>query len=906
MYIKLSQPEIQDNTTKAKPDLAMMLRAYELFFAGVREEEVVGFGQHYKGPSFKYVSYLAFRENLDDLVEWQANSGLPNACFLANPLHDNFNQPEEARTYKKTEPGTITSPTSTTKDFSRVCWYLLDLDRVKALKYPEGSKDYSPATPVQLTMLAEANKALMDFLDGIGFACILNHFSGNGFGLAIPVLFANNRVTERKFDSMNKIVQDCLKDFPEVEIDNGFASPRQPWSIPGSLNKKAGRQTLRKALNYDQFTPEDIVNSRDSNTICLEGHLAEAQILTASDLQPKGKLVYNEATSGLQSEMAEYLTQWDNDHCLKEMLIEHGYKLVKDFGNKAFLKRPDKEGLGHGLVVGGQKNRLWNWSSSDSTFPVGQLIKPYWAYLLLKGIAKDNRIVDQSGAKDFYREVARKYKSPFSLDRQIHLGNQVEVPRKISAPAIVEPEKPVEPIEPAKPIEPSSTAQEPRQATGTLANISMPGIIEQIAQEIMACNPRHSPSIDRAFALSLFSFMVGKSRIYKTGLFCNSYIVNLAPSSAGKECGKTFTHRFMDFIAVENEKKIKVLGLEEGACCYGYKLLDPSSTAQGLSDEALYHGRLLITGDETERYLHPDENNREGIAVRNLLLSVSNSGLIPGRALASGGTKKTAGNCFVSQIHTIQPRAYFGAFQSNLDTKGFIGRLIHFEANKGLVKHHENINPRNFSEDLIRTGLYWQAENLNGLERALPNIMDKVQNTPYMGRFQPDRLTITASKSLEDKIYEYSQYCDDKATKEYEANNGIIEKFWDKNPEHCIRLAMDFTLAEDCKALKLTLASWDLATRIMSESGLVLLRNQNKILKTKMGQLEDDIMSYLQGIWAEGRTIPFTQIWRNFRSRFGETNHKQCEDMINSLASLGMIKVNRHEDKRLSSELCKP
>lgn len=870
----LLQTEIQDNTTKAKPDLAMMLRAYDLFFAGIREEEVVGFGQHYEGPNFKYVSYLNFRENIEDLVEWQARSVEPNACFLANPIRYDYEQTKGKKT---------TSSTSKKTDFLRVCWYLLDLDRIPSLRDV-------PANAKQLTMLAKANESLMGFLDGIGFTCVLNHFSGNGYGLAIPVHFANTPETEKKFKAMNKIIQDCLKDFPEVEIDNAFIQPRQPWSIPGSLNRKAGRQTLRKALNYDKFTPEDIVNSRDSNTICLNGHLAEAQILTTSDYQPKGRLVFNEAISGPQSEMLDYLTQWDNDHCFKELLTDHGYKLVKDFGHKAYFKRPDKEGSGHGLVVGGQKNRLWNWSSSDSIFPVGQPIKPYWAYLLLKGIvSKDGMVIDQSRSDDFYREVRQRYKRPFSLDNQV---------------TIARPE-PIEMIEPAKPIEPM-TVQEPEQATGTLANIPMPGVIEDIAQEIMACNSKHSPSIDRAFALGLFSFMVGKSRVYKTGLSCNSYIVNLAPSSAGKEAGKIFINRFLDFVAAKNENENRIKGLAEGASCYGYTLLKASSTSQGLCDEALNHGRVLITGDETERFLHPDENDKVGLEVRNLLLEVSNSGLVPGRALASGATRKTATNCFVSQIHIIQPRAYFGAFQNNSDIKGAIGRFIHFEADKGLVKHDRDINPRDFPEDLIRIGLYWQAENLKGLERKLPGLIDKGQDIPHMGRFQPDRLTITSPESLQDKIFEYRKYCNAMATKEGEANNGILEKFWDKNAEHCIRLAMDFVLAEDPRALNLTVASWDWAVKVMSLSGQVLLKNQNKILKTRMGQLEEDILAFLNTFWQAGKTLPEAEIWRKFRGRFGETNKRQCDEMIRSLQALGMIKVIEPEDKRYSSKLCKP
>ena len=889
MYDKLSEQTIQHKPTKDKPDLAMMERAYELFLYGFRDQEIVGFGQHFKFKNFKYLNYEDFRANLDEFIEWQAYSELPNACFLANPLRDD---------YQQTTGDTTAYPTSKEIDFVRVCWYLLDLDRVFALRHPTGSEEeYSPATPAQLAMLAKANTALMDFLSGIGFACILNHFSGNGYGLAIPVHFANTKEVNKKFLAMNKIIQDSLADFPELEIDNGFASSRQPWTIPGSLNKKAGRATLRRALNYDQFTTQDLANSRESNTMCLEAHLAEAQILTASDYQPKGKLVFSETTSGPQSEMADFLTQWDNEHCFKEMLTEHGYQLVKDFGHKAFFKRPDKEGPGHGLVVGGQKNRLWNWSSSDSTFPVGQAIKPYWAYFLLKGIAKDNRIVDQEGAKAFYRELGESNRRPYSLERQVNFSSnelQEAKPTKLVPPAAeskpaLEPAR-LTPVPPAA-LEPVEVKQKPRQATGTLANIPLPGIIEKIAQEIMASNPRHSPSIDRAFALSLFQLMIGKSRIYKTGLSCNSYIVNLAPSSAGKESGKFFISQFMEFIGAENEKKNKENGLEAGACCYGFRLLDTTGSAQGIADEALNHGRILITGDESERFLHPDESNREALQVRDLLLRVSTSGLITGRALASGASRKTAGNCFVSQIHIIQPKAYFGAFKSDQDTKGFIGRLIHFEASKGVMKRHRDVNPANFSQELIKAGLYWQAENLKGLASKINTIIEKGQTVPSLGRFQPERLILKASDQLEEKIFEYATYCDDVATKEMEAGNGLMEKFWDKNTEHCIRLASTFTYAVESEARLMTLEAWDLATKLMGLSRQALISNQGTILKTKNEQLEDDIINHLQQFWAKGESLPATEIWRKFRTRFGQ--HRLWEEMLFSLGSLNIVKIDK-------------
>ena len=889
MYIKLSDSAIQDKPTVDKPDLTMMKKAYELFLYGFRDEEIVGFGQHFAGTNFKYTTYLDFKTNIDYYIKWQASSDEPNACFLANPIQDNYDQPAKKQTYKKTKVSTITSPTSKETDFVRVHWFFLDLDRKDELK-KDKEKKHIPATPEDLNMLFHANQSLMEFLEGLGFTSILNHFSGNGYGLAIPVHFGDSKKAKVKFTTMIALIQDCLKDYPLLELDTQFKTPRQPWSVAGSLNKKGPVPKLRKALNYDKFKREDIAGSRELNSMLFDSLLEEHRAKASPTKE------YTPTKKESDPILKGYIKQWNDDHDFRkeagrQMFFDHGYKLVRDLGQRAFMQRPDKEGTGHGLIVGGTDNLCYSFTPNDPCLPNGKGINPSWAWLLL------NRIIDQNGNKldllgwdNFWAGIRKTYEPTFSINNQVRSN--------ISKPPAA--------LEPAKPIEQPPAALEPRQATGTLADIPLPGIIEQYAQEIMASNPKHSPSIDRTWALSLWSFIIGKSRAYKTGLLCNSYIVNLAPSSAGKEAGKAFLHKYLEFVADKNEKENKVKGLEVGACCYGYKLLGSSSTSQGLSDEALNHGRIMITGDETERFLHPEENNRIALEVRQTLLEASNSGLIPGRALAQDGTKKTANNCFVSMIHTIQPRAYFEAFQNNQDTKGFIGRLIHFEANKGIVKHHQDINPSNFSEDLIKAGMYWQAENLKGLEHELSNITDKGQNRPSLGRFKPERPIISASKSLQDKIYEYTLYCDELATKEMEANNGLMERFWDKNPEHCIRLAMDFTLAEDWKTLDLSLSSWDLATRIMGLSRQVLIKNQSHILKSKMSQLEEDLMAYLQTFWKAGQTAPLSELWRKFRSRFGENNYKQFSEMINSLQALGMICVDPQEDKRYSQRLSKP
>ena len=102
-YFTRSGSVFQDNPPIDQPDWAMMERAYELFLDGFRDDEVIGFGQHYLGKNFKYLNRWEFRENIGKLIEWQTSSDLPNCCFLANPLRND---------YEQTKGDTTASPTS--------------------------------------------------------------------------------------------------------------------------------------------------------------------------------------------------------------------------------------------------------------------------------------------------------------------------------------------------------------------------------------------------------------------------------------------------------------------------------------------------------------------------------------------------------------------------------------------------------------------------------------------------------------------------------------------------------------------------------------------------------------------------------------------------------------------------
>lgn len=845
MYNKLSDTTIQDKPTTFNPHPELMKGAYELFFYGTDDDEVIGFGQYYKGKNFKFLKYSDFKNSIDDIVKWQAQSKHPCVCFQPNPIRANY------PTSPKGSPPV--SRSVGIDDVSRVRWFLLDIDRIATLRYPDGKKNkaddnYLPATKDQRAQLSKATKELFHSLEDLGFQGILENLSGNGHGLAIPVAFPTSGTSEA-FAEFIDLLKPFLGDFPEVEIDSAFANPSQPWGLVGTFNTKGGARSLRQGCNYGKYSKEDLEGFRRSNTVMLQAHLA-SQHPEVKQNQPVKKDV-----SKADGEFGEYLTMWDNDNPLTQMLIAQGYEIVNELPNGAtWLERPDRGRGEPSVIVGGKsgKDRLWNLSSGDPYFKhhiakVDWAIRPYIARLMIDGIMnQDGETIDKTRQDAFYLSVRQKYQPSFDSRKQVKLDSNTLT---------------------AIPAE-----QGPNQATGTLADTPLPGTLETIAQDIGLRNATISPAIDRAMAIFLYQGIIGKSRVHESGTYCNSWIVNLAPTSAGKEAGKNYAQRFMNQVAEEFELSKVMPNLPPQ--CYGYKIVGVNGanggSAEGIQDDMLMHGRLMIIGDESERFIHPGAKNDKAIGIRDTLLSASARGRVIGRSLAGNASRKSITHGFVSQIHITQPQPYFEAFENENDFKGSIGRYIHFEADKGYprLEHKDfELNP-----GLILEGKYWQAENLKGLEKQIDKLMGTIgkDQVPYLGRFKPEQIVMAYSKQIcgeAGRVYEYRKYCYEQAKREGIVNNRLIERFWDKAAENALRFAMTAACALDRTTTEISSEAWDWATKQLEESRKALVLNRGNILKPKSKEREDILMAHILN-WDKKEELNTKTLYAKVRGRY--------------------------------------
>ena len=873
MYNKLSDATIQDKPTTFNPHPKLMKEAYELFFYGTNDDEVVGFGQYYKGSNFKFLKYSDFKSSIDDIVKWQAQSKYPCVCFQPNPIRANY-----PTSLKGSSP---VSRKVGIDDVSRVRWFLLDIDRIAALRYPDGKKNkaddnYLPATKDQRHQLSKATRELFHSLQELGFQGILENLSGNGHGLAIPVAFPTSGTSEA-FAEFIDLLKPFLGDFPEVEIDSAFANPSQPWGLVGTFNTKGGARSLRQGCNYGKYSKEDLEGFRRSNTVMLQAHLA-SQHPEVKQNQPVKKDV-----SKADGEFGEYLTMWDNDNPLTQMLLDQGYEIVNELPNGAtWLERPGRGRGEPSVIVGGKsgKDRLWNLSSGDPYFKlqvpkVDWAIRPYIARLMIDGIMnQDGKTIDKTRQDAFFLSVRQKYQPSFDLRKQVKLDSNTLT----AIPA----------------------APEPNQATGTLADTPLPGTLETIAQDIGLRNATISPAIDRAMAIFLYQGIIGKSRVHESGTYCNSWIVNLAPTSAGKEAGKNYAQRFMNQVAEEFELSKVMPNLPPQ--CYGYKIVGVNGanggSPEGMQDDMLMHGRLMIIGDESERFIHPGAKNDKAIGIRDTLLSASAKGRVIGRSLAGNASRKSITHGFVSQIHITQPQPYFEAFENENDFKGSIGRYIHFEADKGYprLEHKDfELNP-----GLILEGKYWQAENLKGLEKQIDRLMGTIgkDQVPYLGRFKPEQTVMAYAKQIcgeAGRVYEYRKHCHEQAKKEGIVNNRLIERFWDKAAENALRFAMTAACSLDRTTTEISSEAWDWATNQLEESRKALASNRGNILKPKSKEREDILMAQILN-WDKKEELNTKTLYAKVRGRYrnGEVAGKpEFDHDIEMLTGITLVPLDQ-------------
>lgn len=807
-----------------KPDLETMENFLSLLTFGARDEEVICIGQSWEGANGRYINFADFMDDLPSHVQWLAESKYP--CIVAgiNPLVD---------TYPQTKDGKSVSQKHTAKHISRLRWVALDIDRVKEMK------DAGPANGEQLSILRAGMEEMVKALKDLGFTSLLTSFSGNGHHIFIPIKLENLESNHEKINTFKDLISPYLAEYPQLEIDPLPLKPRTVIRIPGSVNRKfPANPVLTRILNLDEVSREEIDNSRQGNTQILETLLAE-------------NLLSKETTKGYEppkvmrvmgDDFPQLLTAYDNLQTVETIvgwLESFGYAVTgRGEGSLVRLRRPGrpKERQGPTLVVGGNGNLTYSFSTGDPLLPAGIPLRPYWLKLLLEGIVKQDHcsqkatVVKDSQYRAFFADIRKTFgTNSIQINSKPVTGSQ--------GPAPV-------------PIVEIKNEPAPDDEKGTLSDIRLPGILEEIAEDIGRNNAIIAPEIDRAYAITLVSLLIGKSRIGPTKLPCSTYLVVLAPSSCGKDSGKAFLPRFMREVdELSRPKDASLLNLKSFSVrgVVGTSFGSP----EGLQDELLIHGRLCINGNESERFLHPSSRDKACLDARDFLLDASGGKELSGRALAGGRKRPGIPNPYVTMIHTSQPASYFAAFQEDAEYKGHLGRFIHLTAGYGKVNY--NHTPGAIPEHLLREGVYWHQENLIGLEQKLERLKVKVgdEEKICLGRFDSQPKVIQYTPSFNKRQLDYFQHCRDMARKANQAGNKSLENVWSRVNEQALRLCYIFTLAEDKKALEVDPKQFDLATKIMERSLQVVACSGEDRLRVKSSKDRERVLTTLMGMVRE-------------------------------------------------------
>lgn len=811
-----------------KPDLETMEKFISLLTFGCREEEVIGFGQNYEGANFRYLNLNDFQETLHKQIQWLGDLRSHCPVFSLHPLRPDYQQTTPGQAVGKKHKGT---------DSTRIRWVVVDIDRTRELK------DAGFADGEQIKMLTHAMGELhKELTERHGFKSIPIAFSGHGFHLYLPVEFPNTKETQRTLERFIDLIAPYLGEYSQLELDKQPLLPHTAIRLPGGVNRKyEGQHTLTKVINLDDLTPEGCEQARDTNSRLIEALVVENEP-ELEIYNPPRELIAKGLPKGLpatgQESMNGLLKLFDDQQDQKTIqgwLEAYGYELLgkRPSGALAF-RRPGKQQKGLSLLLGGggRNNLTYGFSSSDTLIPPKIYIRPYFLKLLLEGVVSnpngtDYSVLKPDAFKEFFGNIRRTFGNGSS-----NKTNTIPTPQ---------------PLAPAPPVQTDIKPETPKEEDdkGTLANIKLPGILEQIAQDIGRNNAITAPEIDRAYAITLMGLLIGKARKGPTNLPCSTYLVVLAPSSCGKDAGKAYLPRFMRAVdELYKPTDISLLNLKT----YSIRGVVGSSfgSPEGLQDELLIHGRLCINGNESERFLHPSSREKACLDARDFLLDASGGKELSGRALAGGRKRPGIPKPYVNMIHTSQPASYFAAFQDDSEYKGHLGRFIHLTAGWGAVNY--NHTPMEIPEDLLKAGSYWQQENLKGLERKLEQLRVKIgdEEKVCLGRFEPDGLVIGYSSTFNKRQLDYFQHCRDEARKANQAGNKALENTWSRINEQALRLTYIFTLAEDHKALEVDPKQFDLATKIMEKSLSVVACSGEDRLRVKSSKDREKVLGCLK------------------------------------------------------------
>lgn len=787
---------------------AHIAQALRLMFRGTRDEERVAFGHSWQGV-YRYLDYQTMIETVEEQAKWLSESKSMCTTLAINPLRSAF---------RRTAPGRHGSCDHTIDNISRLRILAIDIDRIKELKKA------GPPDQDQLKMMEQAKNDMVEALTDLGFTSFMITFSGNGWHVVIPIELPNTEANAEKLNKYIDLLRPYLESYPQLALDATVTTPKSLLGIAGTINRKfPDSPSLRWCINIDQLSEESMDAARQPNTELVETILAEQVLSLPINSQPQ----YENHNPKHSTEMAQWLDLWDADNPCVEQLLANGYTRggVSKATGGVKMSRPGKslkEGVS--LIVGGKRDVVWNWSTSDATIPEHKVIKPYWLHLLFSGIVnREFQIVNDQAYKDFFSGVRTRYGTP----REMAVEHKVI---KHDKPALAPVTRPL-----AKPT---------TVATDTLSSYKPTGIIAAITAHLDRINPMIAGSINKANAIACVSHMIGKSRVGPTGLPSNVYIVLLSPSSGGKDSGRSFIQEFNE--EIDEAFLIKTSSTDYTRENLGYTIAAGSGgTSQGVFDQLLLHGSMLVLGDESARFIHPSESDRpEDKQMRDFFLTASSGKAIPGRAKANNESRPKITRPFVSQLHTTQPATYFSQLQSSNIQKGMVGRFFHAATEWAKI----NRNYDSFAKiptDLITRGVYWREQNLLGFTEQKARIMGRVGEgplIPLLGKFCPTQTALKfASTAFEDRWHDYREYCAGQHRERTERGQEAEGLIWSRMAENAMRYAQVFSLSDDHNATVVDPKHFDTTAKMVEESCALIRAGIIKSEDTLESKLRDRV-----------------------------------------------------------------
>lgn len=850
--------------------VAHIAQALRLMFRGTRDVERVGFGQWWIGV-YRYHDYQTLLETIEEQAKWLSESKSMNTTLALNPLKD---------TYPRTAAGVHGGCLHTSKDISRIRFFAIDIDRASELK------DKGPPDQDQLKMMEQAKNDMVETLNDLGFTSFMITFSGNGWHLCIPVEFPNTTATEKKLSDYLDLLKVYIDSYPQLELDPMVLVSKTLLGLPGTINRKFPKSpSLRWCINIEQLSEESMDAARQPNTTLIETLLAEQQLTNPVNSQPQ----HENPNPKHSAEMAQWLDLWDADNPNIEQLTANGYTrggVSKGTGGVT-MSRPGKtlkEGVS--LIVGGTggRDRVYSWSTGDPIIPERKTIRPYWLHLLFSGIVDRKFVVVKDQAyKDFFSSVRTKYGTP----REMAVEHKVI---KHDKPALA-------PV--PRPLVKSATV-----TTDTLSSYKPTGIIAAITAHLDRINPMIAGSINKANAIACYSHMIGKSRVGPTGLPCNFYIVLLAPSSGGKDSGRSFIQDFNE--EVDGAFLVKKSNPEEYRDSLGYSIQAGSGgTQQGMFDQLLIHGSMLILGDESARFIHPSESDRpEDKMMRDFFLTASSGKAIPGRAKANNESRPKITKPFVSQLHASQPSTYFAQLQNSNIQKGMVGRFFHAATDWAKINRHYDSFAK-IPTTLITEGVYWREQNLLGFTEQKAHIMGRVgegAEVPLLGKFCPVQTALKFTRPpFENQWHDYREHCANQHRERSEKGQEAEALAWSRTAENAMRLAQIFTLSDDHNATAVDPKQFDITTGMMEGNCSLIRAGIAKNEDTAESKLRDRVYFAMLDIFDKMETAaadPFItkrELFRKVAHFKGLPRVSHLDLILNDLEMLGKITTSTGE-----------